>query len=150
VATSSKVSHEKLVVMFAVDIEYEKGERENQKEAMVPEAVKIYFTCGSRDFPLLLSIGLPAESQVPPIRTEQAACWGSRVTINRKDSSSHEVRENQRLQSFVMLVVMRQVYITNQTPRRILCCAESQQRGRAPGRRYCCVTTYDRSVNCRA
>jgi hypothetical protein len=51
---------------------------------MALEAVKIYFTCGSRDFLLLLSTGLPAESQVPPIRTEQAACWGSRVTINSK------------------------------------------------------------------
>jgi hypothetical protein len=43
---------------------------------MVLEAVKIYFTRGSRDFLLLLSTGLPAESQVPPIWTEQAACWG--------------------------------------------------------------------------
>jgi hypothetical protein len=65
------VSYEKLVVVFAMDIDYVEGERANQKEVVVvvEEAVKIYFTCGSRDFLLLLSLGLPAGSQVPTTRT---------------------------------------------------------------------------------
>jgi hypothetical protein len=70
------------------------------------------------DFLLLRSMRLPAGSQVPAIRTEQASCWGeSRVTLNRKDSSSHEGCEKQRLHSFVM-IAMPEVYITIQTPKR--------------------------------
>jgi hypothetical protein len=51
-----KVSFEKLVVVFAVDIEYVGGggKGKNQKEVVVLETEKIYFTCGSRDFLLLL------------------------------------------------------------------------------------------------
>lgn len=77
------------------------------------------------DFLLLRGKSLPAVSQVPAIPTEQQLAGESRVTINRKHSRSYEGRDNRRLHSFV-IIPMSQVYIANQTPRRILCWSKCQ------------------------
>lgn len=77
------------------------------------------------DFLLLRGKSLPAGSQVPAIRTEQQLAGERRVTINRKHSRSYKGRQNRRLHSFVM-IPMPQVYIANQTPRRILCWSKCQ------------------------
>lgn len=77
------------------------------------------------DFLLLRGKSLPAVSQVPAIPTKQQLAGESRVTINRKHSRSYEGRDNRRLHSFV-IIPMSQVYIANQTPRRILCWSKCQ------------------------
>jgi len=77
------------------------------------------------DFLLLRGKSLPAVFQVPAIPTEQQLAGESRVTINRKHSRSYEGRDNRRLHSLV-IIPMPQVYIANQTPRRILCWSKCQ------------------------
>ena len=71
VATSREVSYEKLVVVFVTDIKV-CGGRVGKPEESNGFSHLGFILC---DFLLLLSKGLPAVSQVPAIRTEQAACW---------------------------------------------------------------------------
>lgn len=75
VATPREMSCQKLVVVFVAG-----REREIQKEVVVREAEKIYFTCASRDFLLPLTIGLPAGFRFQPfgLSKKPGGGWGSK------------------------------------------------------------------------